>query len=232
MTCPNVVAIVPMRHVSERVPGKNYRSFCGRPLYRHVVGELLACELISEVVIDTDSPIIRADAAKHFAEVRFVDRPGHLRGGKTSMNDVLLHTTSVIDADYYFQTHSTNPLLCAQTISRAIEALLTSRSKHDSLFSVTPVQARLWDREARAINHDPAVLLRTQDLPPTFLENSSIYLFDRPTLQLHRNRIGLHPLMFEMTAMESIDIDTESDFQIAELLYAQQRTARRREAVA
>ena len=64
-----IAAIVPMRHSSERVPGKNYRSFAGRPLYHHIISSLLACPQIGEVVIDTDSPTIIADAAQHFPQV-------------------------------------------------------------------------------------------------------------------------------------------------------------------
>ena len=61
---PTIAAIVPMRHHSQRVPGKNYRPFAGRPLYHHVIGALLHCPQITQIVIDTDSDVIRADAAR------------------------------------------------------------------------------------------------------------------------------------------------------------------------
>ena len=61
-----VVAIVPMRHTSERVPQKNYRQFGGRPLYHHIVRSLLAAQSVSGVLIDTDSPFIMEDAAREF----------------------------------------------------------------------------------------------------------------------------------------------------------------------
>lgn len=60
-----MTALVPMRHHSERVAGKNYRIFAGQPLYRCIVRNLLACPLVDEVVIDTDSPIIMEDVSKH-----------------------------------------------------------------------------------------------------------------------------------------------------------------------
>src|SRR5436190_4170344 len=222
---PKIAAIVPMRHASQRVPGKNYRSFADRPLYHHVVSSLLECPLINAVVIDTDSQTIRADAARNFPHVKLIDRPAHLRDGATPMNDVLLHTTSLVESDLYLQTHSTSPLLKPDTITRAIESLLASYPSYDSLFSVTRVQARLWDGLARAINHNPAILLRIQDLPPMFLENSCIYLFSRATLQANHNRIGQRPMMFEIDPREAIDIDTESDFRIAELLHAERNRA-------
>jgi CMP-N-acetylneuraminic acid synthetase len=208
-----------MRHRSERVPGKNYRHFAGRPLYHHVISSLLACPLLHEVVVDTDSPVITEDASKHFPQVRLLERPQHLRASTVPMNDVLLHDVSQVEADYYLQTHSTNPLLRTPTIVEAIERFLDSLPTYDSLFSVTSLQTRLWDDQGRAINHDPATLLRTQDLPPIYEENSCLYIFTRSTLERRHNRIGERPLLFEMDRLEAWDIDEELDFRVAELLY-------------
>lgn len=224
---PRIVALVPMRHHSERVPGKNHRSFGGRMLYQHIVESLLGCALIDEVVIDTDSSVIMEDAAENFPAVRILERPEHLRAGATSMNDVLLNDVAQVESDYYLQTHSTNPLLTAETISRAIETFLDYRSEYDSLFSVTRVHSRLWDARGGAINHDPAVLLRTQDLPAVYEENSCLYIFDRATLEARNNRIGQRPLMFEMSGEEICDIDEELDFRIAQFLYSERAEMRR-----
>jgi CMP-N-acetylneuraminic acid synthetase len=208
-----------MRHESERVPGKNYRLFAGKPLYHHIVARLLACPVISQVVIDTDSPVIKEDAAQLFPQVKLIDRPEHLRAGTVPMNDILLHDVGQVEADYYLQTHSTNPLLRAETISRAIQTFLENCSTYDSLLSVTRVQVRLWDEFARAINHNPAILLRTQDLPPIYEENSCLYIFTKDMLEARGNRIGEQPLMFEIDRIEAWDIDEELDFEIAEFLY-------------
>ena len=208
-----------MRHSSERVSGKNYREFAGKPLFHHIVQSLLGCAEIGQVVIDTDSELIRADAQTFFPGVTLLDRPEHLRDGLTPMNDVLINTTAMVRADYYLQTHSTNPLLTSVTISKAIKHFLTGLEDHDSLFSVTRMQSRFWDQHCRPVNHDPDQLIRTQDLPPIFEENSCLYLFSRKSLLKKGNRIGSAPLMFEIDPIESWDIDEEVDFQIAELLY-------------
>lgn len=218
-----IAALVPMRHESERVPGKNYRPFNGRPLYHHVINTLLECPLISEVMIDTDSPLILKDAEKNFPAVRLVKRPDHLRAADTPMNEVLLHDVTMVEADYYLQTHSTNPLLRTETVTEAINTFLNKLPEHDSLFSVTGVRSRFWDERGQPLNHDPAVLLRTQDLPPVYEENSNIYIFSRRGLEAGGRRIGKRPLMFEMDRIEAWDIDEESDFLIAEFLYKQKR---------
>jgi len=216
-----VVALLPMRHDSERVPGKNHRPFAGVPLYHHVVRALLGSGRVDEVVIDTDSPFIAEDA-RQFDRVRTIPRPEHLLGGHVAMNDVLLHDVGQVDADLYLQTHSTNPLLRPGTIAGAVDAFLAS-PEHDSLLSVTALQTRLYWPDGRPINHDPGVLLRTQDLPPVLEENSCLYLFSKATLEQRLNRIGERPLFFEIDAEEATDIDVELDFRVAEAIYELRR---------
>jgi CMP-N-acetylneuraminic acid synthetase len=216
---PKVVALVPMRHHSERVPGKNYRPFVEKPLYHYIVSSLFACPLVTAVVIDTDSQTIQEDVKNNFPQVVLLERPEHLRAGTVPMNDVLLNDVVQVEADYYLQTHSTNPLLRAETITKALEEFLNSYPIYDSLFSVTRLQTRLWDSLTRAVNHNPAILLRTQDLPPVYEENSCLYIFTRQILESKHNRIGDRPLMFEIDRLEATDIDEELDFRIAEFLY-------------
>jgi len=216
-----IAALVPMRHDSQRVPGKNYRMLAGRPLYSYILETLLACPEISTVVVDTDSPVIQKGVRQHYPTVQVLDRPEHLRSGEVPMNEVLLHDTSLVEAEFYLQTHSTNPLLRHETISQAIQAITSQYPTFDSLFSVTRLQTRLWDALGRAVNHNPAILLRTQDLPPIYEENSCLYIFTRHTLLQRRNRLGERPLMFEIDSAEAWDIDEEIDFLITDLLISQ-----------
>ena len=216
-----IVALVPIRHQSERVPGKNYRLLAGKPLFHHIIDTLLRCNGISNVVVDTDSPTVMEGLREHFPQVTIIDRPEHLRAGEIPMNEVLIHDTALVAADFYLQTHATNPLVQAETISHAIQTLLNNYPTFDSLFAVTRLQTRLWDQKGQALNHDPAVLLRTQDLPPIYEENSCIYIFARQTLVSRRNRLGERPLMFEIDALEAWDIDEELDFQVAGFLMEQ-----------
>ncbi|HEY6609232.1 MAG TPA: acylneuraminate cytidylyltransferase family protein [Candidatus Limnocylindria bacterium] len=216
---PRVVAIVPMRHDSERVPGKNYRELGGRPLFHHIVETLLASPRVATVVIDTDSDVIRDSARTAFPEIDVVERPPHLRDGMISMNDVLLHDVGRLDGDLFLQTHSTNPLLRTATVTDAIDRLLGD-SEGDSLFGVTRLQTRLWGADGQPMNHDRTVLMRTQDLPPVYEENSCLYLFSRESLERHGDRIGERPILFEIPRDEAWDIDEELDFRVVEALYA------------
>ena len=220
-----VVAVVPMRHNSERVPGKNYRPLAGKPLFHHVVQALLDVKQVDEVVIDTDSDVIIDDVKAAFPTVRVLVRPEHLRAGEIPMNDVLLNTAEQVQADVLLQTHSTNPFLSSETIGSAVDRFLAGENGCDSAFGVTRLQARLWTADAQPINHDPAVLLRTQDLPPVYLENSCFYVFTPETLRTRRNRIGERPLLVEVPPQEALDIDEESDFQLAQAVAAMRASA-------
>ena len=202
-----IAALVPMRHHSQRVPGKNYRPLAGQPLFYYVLQALMGVPEIDRIIVDTDSDPIIQGVHKDFRDVQIINRPEHLCADDVSMNDILLHDTGQVKADFYLQTHSTNPLLRSTTVSSAIQALLTSAPKYDSLFSVTRLQTRLYDSAGRAINHDPAVLIQTQDLPPVYQENSCLYMFTRDNLLEYHHRIGKNPLMFEIDADEAWDID-------------------------
>ncbi len=215
---PRIAALVPMRHHSQRVPQKNFRLIGGKPLYHYILHTLQQCPEIDQIVVDTDSPVIMEGLKDHFPLVAVLERPQHLRQDDVPMNEVLLYDTGMIEADFYVQTHSTNPLLSAETVSEAIQRFLSNYPAYDSLFGVTRLQVRLWDQLARPINHNAAILLQTQDLPPVFAENSCIYIFSRANLQAKRNRIGERPLMFEIDAAEAWDIDEELDFEWVKFL--------------
>lgn len=218
MSAARITALVPMRHRSERVPGKNYRDLAGKPLFHHILETLAEVPEIGEIVVDTDSPTIRDGLFAHFPAVTVLDRPEHLRGGDVPMNDILLHDTAQLEADFFLQTHSTNPLLRAETVSGAVRAFVAAQPEKDSLFSVTARHTRLYDVSGAAINHNPKELLRTQDLPPVYEENSCLYLFSRATLEAHGHRIGANPLLYPIPSDEAWDIDEEIDFQIADFL--------------
>lgn len=213
-----LVSLVPMRHHSQRVPGKNYRDLAGKPLYQHIIETLLAVPEINEIVVDTDSDPVMNGLRENFPQVKIINRPEHLRADDMPMNEILIHDTEQYPADFYLQTHSTNPLLKTETVSRAIKSLLANYPNKDSLFSVTRWQTRFYDKDGNAVNHNPQELIQTQDLPPMYEENSCIYIFTRENLITKRHRISDNPLLFEIPRLEAVDIDEESDFQIADIL--------------
>jgi len=213
-----VVALVPIKGHSERVPGKNFRDFCGKPLYHHIVHTLDRTFAVDQIVIDTDSPRVLLEAPKQSPKVKVLERPEELRGDHMSMNRVLEHDLNQIEADIYLQTHATNPLLRAETIARSLALFLENEDEHDSLVGVNRHQSRFYLADGTPINHDPENLIRTQDLTPVYEENSCLYIFTKESFRQEGRRIGAKPFMFETPSIEATDIDDEFTFRLAELL--------------
>lgn len=215
-----IKALLPMKGHSERVPDKNIKNFCGRPLYHAVLTALLRSEYIDKVVINTDIDIIKEGTLKNFERVVIIDRPKEIQGDFVSMNDIIAYDLSKIDGEHFLQTHSTNPLLQSSSIDLAIETYFKNLNQFDSLFSVTRLQTRLYWKDGYPVNHNPNELLRTQDLPPMYEENSNFYVFSKKSFaDAGGSRIGLKPQMFETNKHEAVDIDEPEDWEIAEILY-------------
>ena len=214
----SVIAFVPLKGHSSRVPGKNLRDFHGRPLFHVILATLLGANNVDDVYIDTDDDEIAASAAS-LAGVTVLRREKHLEGDDVSVNLLIKNFLKrVPETRHVIQTHATNPLLKASTIDAAIEQYQFDDS-HDSLFAATRYQARFYDEDMVAMNHNPEELIPTQDLKPLYLENSNFYIFSRNSFGIHDRRIGERPSMFEMDPMQAIDIDEERDLALALVLF-------------
>jgi CMP-N-acetylneuraminic acid synthetase len=213
-----ITALLPMKGNSVRVLGKNLRPFAGEPLALKILRTLVSIDVIREILVNTDSAEIK-NLVSQFPKIHCIDRPEALCGDTVPMNDIIKHDLDYCTTDHVLQTHCTNPLLTAATIQDAISQYFSNMNEYDSLFSVTRWQTRLYWRNSVPINHDPTVLLNTQDLDPVYEENSNIYIFSKSSFAISGNRrIGKKPLMYPINKLESIDIDEEEDFIMAEAL--------------
>jgi CMP-N-acetylneuraminic acid synthetase len=208
-----IPAFLPLKGHSERVPGKNLRDFAGRPLFQVIVETLQAAQRVGPIYIDTDDAAI-ARSARDLEDVVVIDRRPDLVGDAVSVNRLIRAFLDTHDDADLLQTHATNPLLRAATIDGAIDAYLDDPSI-TSLFAVTRFQARFYDPEGTAINHDPSELIPTQDLDPIYMENSNFYVFSRDGFLQHDHRVTPATRMFEVDPLEAIDIDEEADFALA-----------------
>jgi len=221
MSAGRTVALLPMKAHSARVKSKNFRLLAGKPLYAWILDTLLSMDRIDQVVINTDAREILAQSGLVESDkVVIRDRRPEICGDFVSMNRVLADDIANVEAETYVMTHTTNPLLSARTITAALDGYRTARAtgEADSLFTVNRTQTRFYREDGSAVNHDPANLIRTQDLEPWFEENSGLYLFSADSFARTGARIGARPMMFETPMLEAVDIDDAPRWFMAESL--------------
>jgi CMP-N-acetylneuraminic acid synthetase len=217
-----ITALLPMKANSERIPNKNFKPISGKPLFAWMLQVLCDLDFVDRVIINTDA---NSDAFSGYldnAKIVLRKRSPDLCGDMVSMNKIIEDDILSDKNNIFLMTHTTNPLISKETFKKAIEDFThRDKSLFDSLYSTTKFQGRFYYEGSVAINHNPDELLRTQDLPPVFLENSCLYLFEKDTFLQTKTRIGKKPILFVTPQLESVDIDTEDDWLIASLLLSQ-----------
>lgn len=223
-----IVALLPMKANSNRIPGKNFKTIAGKPLFRWILDTLLEIRQIDKIVINTDAFTELRECgfqANEFdGRVMLRKRNPEICGDDISMNSILLDDIQEVHADHYLMTHTTNPLLSAETVSLGLTRYLDALPTRDSLFSVNRHQTRFYTQDAQPINHDPNNLIPTQDLTPYYEENSCFYLFSAASFRSTNARIGSSPLMYEIPKIEAVDIDEQGDWDMANALLSQRQT--------
>jgi len=212
-------ALLFMKEYSERIPEKNIKLFCGKPLFFWVINTLLSIKKVDNIYIDIDGKGIKKAVKDAFNSDKLIllDRQKHLLGDLVTANDLVAGILNRIDGEEFLQTHVTNPLLKGTTIHEAICTYHNNLPRFDSLLGVTRHQSCFYDFDREPINHEPNQIERRQDLPPVYEDNSNLYIFSRETFNLW-GRVGLEPYMYELDKLEAIDIDEQSDWVIAEAI--------------
>jgi len=221
----STIGLLPMKGHSERVPGKNVKPLNGKPLFFYIADTLKEAGLCELLAINTDSEDIGRLASGRYGDwVRIIERPRELCGDHVPMNSIIEHDISLLGIENdYFQTHSTNPLLSVGTVKAALNQYQAGRQRAqlDSVFSVNALHTRLYDKDLKPLNHNPAVLVRTQDLDVIYEENSNFYIFSGESFFTNNHRIGRYPSPYVMSrnSPEGIDIDQPSDWDFAEMIF-------------
>lgn len=213
--------MIPIKEHSERVKNKSFRILGDKPLAHWVVDSLLLSDYQIEVWINTDSPKVAEMFEDYGVKVYY--RPEYLYGDGVSMNLIIQDWIEYAKKEgyaMYMQTHITNPFLSCQTIDKAIDTYIdvSVQGNYDSVMGVTRHQCRMW-YNGSPVNFDKNDLIKTQDLIPVYEDNSTIYVFNRQSFyNNNRNRVGVKPFLLEVDFPENIDIDEETDWQLAEFM--------------
>ena len=230
-----VIAFLPCRAGSQRVPQKNTRPFADRPdgLLGIKLEQLLACTAIDEVILSTNDEAVIAIAqpwlAAHEGRMRLDRRPDHLCASSTRTDDVVEYVPSIIPEGDVLWTHVTSPFFGAEDYAAAIAAFRAARAAgtHDSLLGVTELKTFIWNRDGHPINYDRAQEKwpRTQTLTPLYEVNSAIFIAPVSVYRACDDRVGEHPLIYSIPKDKTVDVDWEEDFVIAAELWRIRREA-------
>ncbi len=208
---------VPIKENSNRVPNKNFREFGDVPLYVHTLKRLKGFE----VFVDTDSYKIldEIDNNPELKHVRGYERNCGLLGDDVSVCSLITDfIMQFLVSGPICQVHVTSPFLLSETLSSAASKL----GVYDSVVSCDVIQERLWENHKgimHPVNHDPDVLLPTQDLAKLYRENSLFYIFDSDKFMSTGRRVGDNPYFYETSFPESLDIDYEDDWNTCVKVY-------------
>ena len=207
------VCIVPIKTNSERVAEKNFRVVADMPLYQYILLTLSKTNF-DEICVDTDSKVVKTFAQNLGYSV--IDRLPHLASNNANGNDLLNYHRTCISADLYFQAFVTAPLLKHESINECLH-FLSFTNEFDSIFTVNKIYSWFWF-DGRPVNYDPKTLPRSQDAVPIIKETTGLYGITAEALDKYKCRIGAKPYLFEVSELESIDLDTEQDFMVLESL--------------
>lgn len=214
-----IVAFVPAKGSSDRVKSKNLRILDGELLFKRKLRQLLECDLIDEVYLDTESDQIAALADD--LDVKLLKRDPALATNATDGHEMFENECRhAPGADLYIQVLCTAPFVDAKTLRRAIEALIAAPDC-DSLVGVASAKQYLW-RDGEPL-YGRGRVPNSVDLPVSQIEAMSLYIVRATSPSFPRKRYGVKPLLFELTPRELIDINYEADLQLAESVAAGDR---------
>lgn len=224
----NIVAIIPARAGSKRIPGKNIKPFAGQPIMAYSIQAAAASGLFDRIIVSTDSDQIATVARSYGAEVPFV-RPDRLAGDFTPTADVVLHALNWLEAneslpEYFCCIYATAPFLQPEYLQEGFERLRTAKDAATA-FAVTGFAAPIF----RALEIDANGQLkmiwpehrdtRSNDLKPAYHDAAQFYWG-------RTNKFLAEKALFSEQAVPVVlprylvqDIDTLEDWQTAEFMF-------------
>lgn len=219
-----VLAIIPARGTSKGIPRKNLRLLAGQPLITHTIRHARTATCIQRVVVSTEDPEIAQVAQAAGAEV--ISRPQTLATDSASSEAAVLHALGYLEMkesyhpNWVVMLQCTSPLRTPWDLDQAMEQLISAEA--DSLLSACRSHTFLWQQSDggwKAQNYDYRNRLPRQQCPIEFVENGSFYITRTELLKQNGNRLGGQISIYEMSTLDSFQLDTEDDWTLIEHLF-------------
>ena len=223
----SVLAIIPARAGSKRIPNKNIKGFSNKPLIVHTIGHALAASYIDRVIVDTDSEKIAKIVRENGAEVPFL-RPVELAQDGSQVIDNIIYTLNQLkenegyEPTYVLILQTTSPLREVEDIDKCWD--LMQRSNATTVLTVCPTHPRLYHLTEKndivLVNGTESASTNIQDWPPGYILNGCfVYIIETKALLKERRVITKNTKAVVCDKWRSVDLDTSEDWGLAELLY-------------
>ncbi|WP_400076768.1 cytidylyltransferase domain-containing protein [Winogradskyella sp. R77965] len=214
------IAFIPVRGGSKGIPGKNIKSFLGRPLIYWVISELQNTDLIDKIILATDSNDIKNTAISFgFSKVEVYDRNVNNAQDHSSTESVMIEfieSENLRRKDCFMLVQATSPLTTRADFTQALQ--LFEENRYDSVLSCARVKRFFWNESGRPENYDFKLRPRRQDFKGSLLENGALYINTVGNIIDNQNRLSGKIGIYEMPEYTAVEIDEEEDWLIAESL--------------
>jgi CMP-N-acetylneuraminic acid synthetase len=213
----NIVAVIPIRKGSVRVPNKNFKEFYnGKNLLELKIETLLKVNGIDDIVVNTDSDDAILIAKKY--GISFYKREEYYASSICSQSDFFKNLAETTNSKYVLHTPVTSPIVTIETYQHIIN--MSNENNYDSYNTVADVKDFLW-LDGKSINYDidSGSVPNSQDLPNIVKLTFGINLTLRNTMISRSNVVGYNPYFHKVSGFETLDIDTPLDFEFSKFIY-------------
>ena len=215
----DITVLIAVRGGSKRVPQKNVRPFCGSSMLELKVQQALRLESVNNVVVTSDDDEMLEMADKLGATA--MKRDPYYASDTVPMGDVYIHLASILDCKDILWTPVTSPLVQDKTVQDCID-IYQHLTEYDSVVTTNIIKEYMW-LDNKAINYDPKNHPRSQDLPEIYALNFAVNILPRELMIKNKNILGDDFYAYMLDEVEALDVDTEYEFMLAEILYEKMR---------
>lgn len=207
-----VTISIPLKKNSQRVNGKNFRDLGGVPLYMRALTKAL--KMKADGAVD-EVAIFGSLSIREFIPTGVTWHREQEIVIRQCSNDLFSEMASACETDAMLVLNATSPFIGLDTIALAIEAVQSG--EYDSALTAIGLRGRLWD-DRKPLNHDPTICPRTQSQEPIWFESDGLWIASCHLFAHDHRRVGYKPLFIEVSGMEALDVDTEQDWQLCEIV--------------
>tara|TARA_R100000005_G_C4986587_1_gene194773 strand:- start:788 stop:1453 length:666 start_codon:yes stop_codon:yes gene_type:complete len=209
-----LTAVIPVRAGSQRVKNKNTKPFADSNLLKIKLETLKKISMIDNIVVNSDSDEMLDIALSYGVSTH--KREEYYASSECDNSEFFKHIAETTDTDYIMCSHVTSPLISAETYFSCVDKFMNSNI--ENLVTVCDVKHHMW-LDGKPLNYNPSESPNSQDLPDIVGLTYGISILGKDDMVKHKNVVTDNPYFYRLDEIESIDIDTEYDFMVAEYVY-------------